>query len=314
MLTFILIISIVFCIFISICNTSNCGIQPKSKIAGGVESAIDSWPWMISLRAKDVPLHICGGTLIHRKYVLTAGHCTYLFLPWQYEVHIGLHYLNSTHHFISPVKTIYRHLNYVSTIDFNQTVYDFAVLELERDTEGKFPIICLPSLLNDLDIGIKSNTTTLGWGRTSPNTTDLSLRLQEVTLELLNSSSLECMKTDQGPLIINASLQLCAGRLEGGSGTCSGDSGGPLMSQSSKDNLWYLIGITSYAWDCGSPASPTVFLRYPVNNNDNNNNDNNDDDNNNNDNNDDDNNNNNSNNDDDDNNNNNNFKLQCNIK
>ncbi|CAF1072857.1 unnamed protein product [Adineta ricciae] len=236
-------------------------MQPKSRIAGGVESPIGSWPWMISLRAQGVPQHLCGGSLIHRRFVLTAGHCTYLFLPWQYQVHIGLHYLNDTDHFVSPVKKIYRHPNYTSTVDFSQTIYDFAVLELERDTEELFETICLPFLPENRNINDKMNTTTLGWGMTSSNATSLSLTLQEVTLELLNNSSPECTKTDQGPLIMDTSLQLCAGRLEGGYGTCGSDSGGPLMIQDPLDSRWYLIGITSYAWGCGLPRSPTVFLR-----------------------------------------------------
>ncbi|CAF2272498.1 unnamed protein product [Rotaria magnacalcarata] len=33
------------------------------------------------------------------------------------------------------------------------------------------------------------------------------------------------------------------------------------MVQCSTDNRWYIIGITSYAWGCGLPKSPTVFLR-----------------------------------------------------
>ncbi|CAF0777700.1 unnamed protein product [Adineta steineri] len=259
--SFVVSVLLAFSILVLISNASNCGIRSKSRIAGGDESAIGSWPWMISLRAKDFPQHLCGGSLIHRKYVLTAGHCTFLFLPSQYEVHIGLHYQNSTDHFISPVKTIYRHSNYTSTVEFSQTVYDFAVLELERDTEDKFNTICLPTLMENLNVASKINTTTLGWGRTSPNATSLSQTLQEVTLVLLNSSSKECIKTDQGPLIVNDSLQLCAGRLEGGFGTCGSDSGGPLMVQCPLDSRWYLIGITSYAWGCGLPASPTIFLR-----------------------------------------------------
>lgn len=33
------------------------------------------------------------------------------------------------------------------------------------------------------------------------------------------------------------------------------------MARSIHDNRWYLIGITSYAWNCALPSSPTIFLR-----------------------------------------------------
>ncbi|CAF2163791.1 unnamed protein product, partial [Rotaria magnacalcarata] len=205
---------------LKISRTANCGIRPHVKIAGGSESKIGSWPWMISLRATEYPQHLCGGVLIHQKYILTAGHCTYLFLPNQYEVHIGLHYQNDTNHFVSPVKKIYRHPAYISTVDFSQTVYDFAILELERQTDNQFTVICLPRLNENINLREKMNTTTLGWGITSSDATGLSNTLQEVTLQLLNGSSPECTQSPYGRLVVNESLQICAGRMEGGFGTC----------------------------------------------------------------------------------------------
>jgi len=60
---------------------------------------------------------------------------------------------------------------------------------------------------------------------------------------------------------INKDRNICAGgSSNGGTGTCSGDSGGPLQCQSS-DGKWYQIGITSWGDPCAHPSIPDVFTR-----------------------------------------------------
>lgn len=60
-------------------GTNTCGrpaiapIESNVKIVGGRMALAHSWPWMISLRINNS--HICGGTLIHKNWILTAAHC-----------------------------------------------------------------------------------------------------------------------------------------------------------------------------------------------------------------------------------------------
>ena len=54
---------------------------------------------------------------------------------------------------------------------------------------------------------------------------------------------------------INPLLQLCAGGT--GTGTCGGDSGGPLFCND--NGVWVLQGITSYGDAQCHPLSPSVF-------------------------------------------------------
>ncbi|XP_036189723.1 serine protease 44-like [Myotis myotis] len=51
-----------------------CGHQTM-RIVGGRPAAERQWPWQVSLQIKDE--HVCGGSLIANRWVLTAAHCIF---------------------------------------------------------------------------------------------------------------------------------------------------------------------------------------------------------------------------------------------
>ena len=54
---------------------SSCGDRPSSsaRIVGGHETVKNSIPWQAMLRTRYA--QFCGGSLIHKQWVLTAAHC-----------------------------------------------------------------------------------------------------------------------------------------------------------------------------------------------------------------------------------------------
>lgn len=60
-------------------HKKECGVQTaESKIVGGNLTDLDEFPWMALLEYKNVLDEVevkCSGTLINRRYILTAAHC-----------------------------------------------------------------------------------------------------------------------------------------------------------------------------------------------------------------------------------------------
>lgn len=70
-----------------------------------------------------------------------------------------------------------------------------------------------------------------------------------------------CANIFRKQLLSLSHRQLCAGGIHG-VGTCSGDSGGPLLAWDDRDKVWYLAGVVSFgAGKCGSAGIPDVFSR-----------------------------------------------------
>ena len=54
-----------------------CGLSPAMRVVGGEDATVGQFPWLVNLgySQRGVTKYKCGGTLIGRKYVLTAAHC-----------------------------------------------------------------------------------------------------------------------------------------------------------------------------------------------------------------------------------------------
>lgn len=225
--------------------------EPIPYITGGNATTIDQVPWQVRLVIAEQ--YLCGGSLLHQRWVLTAAHCVDGFTAPDVLVHAGLSRMSEmTRTNAISARRVIVHPAYDAE---GSMANDLALVELSAPTSVGATIALYRSAS-----GPQAGTPAVvsGWGDTfagSPSPDQL--RRAEVLVRAGPGES--CGQGAVGAAFV-PELMICA---SGGlsSGACSGDSGGPLAIDDA--GTWRLAGVVSYGrTDCpNSPTSPTVFTR-----------------------------------------------------
>ncbi|KAI4805256.1 hypothetical protein KUCAC02_009882, partial [Chaenocephalus aceratus] len=216
-----------------------CGSRPQynTRIVGGNISRPGQFPWQVSLHF--VSEHLCGGSIITSRWVLTAAHCVYGFAdPSMWAVHVGLteqpvHGAQS----LSVEQIIYHARYRPKGLD-----YDIALMKLATplDFNGFVEPICLPNHGEEFEEGTMCWIS--GWGATEDEG-ETSVVLRSAMVPLLSTKTCNQPEVYQGFI---SSWMLCAGYLEGGTDSC-------------QDSVWKLVGATSWGIGCAMRNKPGVY-------------------------------------------------------
>ncbi|XP_078118987.1 transmembrane protease serine 3 [Sander vitreus] len=229
-----------------------CGSRPQyhTRIVGGNISKPGQFPWQVSLHFNSE--HLCGGSIITSRWVLTAAHCVYGFaFPPMWAVLVGL----TEQPFHGAQSLAVEQIIYHARYRPNRLDYDIALMKLATPLafNGFVEPICLPNYGEEFEEGAVCWIS--GWGATEDEG-ETSVVLRSARVPLISTKTCNQPDVYQGFI---SSWMICAGYLEGGTDSCQGDSGGPLAYEDS--SVWKLVGATSWGNGCALRNKPGVYTR-----------------------------------------------------
>ncbi|CAB0037612.1 unnamed protein product [Trichogramma brassicae] len=237
-------IAILLC---SIVFYSGCDAKKLRIVDGARVNSIKDYPFQASLHY-GLFGHLCGASIINKRYLLTAGHCVHAYGdPDQLYVRAGTSYAKEGGT-IHRVAKVIRHPEYTVN-EYGNPMDDIALIKLEDPIvyDKKRRAIKLYKQNEKTRVGAMASLA--GWGVTMEFQTPF--QLQSVELPIIDSAVCDEAYRELGGL---PHKQICAGYLGvGGKDSCQGDSGGPLVIGKR------LAGIISWGLDCAQPDYPGAY-------------------------------------------------------
>ncbi|XP_076269101.1 serine protease 33-like isoform X2 [Rhynchophorus ferrugineus] len=195
------------------------------RIVNGTDANITEFPYMASLRSyytDTEEIHVCGGSIIARKWILTAGHCLSQNITSARVGHTDLDDFSTNHTFSVPALRTVLYPNYTEELN---AINDLALVELA--TPLNFSSTIKPVSLPQVNATTPFNSLAwiAGWGMINESTYEPSDILQKVQITVFSDAY--CLQTIGEDYSVGQNL--CAGNINNTKGHCSGDSGGPLV-------------------------------------------------------------------------------------
>jgi secreted trypsin-like serine protease len=233
----------------------------EQRIVGGQQAKPGDWPWQVGILIRTSEGgFLCGGSLIHPQWVLTAAHCVRSKTRQDHAPQSFTMFHGSHEKYGGQSRTA---ALIISKEDYRQdpTLNDIALIKLERPYDvSPAQIIKLQSRQLEHAFGQPGDCAVVtGWGRLQDAKVDANAPtakfLQQVDVPLVDSG--DCNQQYGGNI---TGGQLCAGYRQGTKDSCHGDSGGPLVVPGGPTG-WTQVGIVSYGKICAQANAYGVYTR-----------------------------------------------------
>ncbi|XP_066157604.1 phenoloxidase-activating factor 3-like isoform X1 [Euwallacea fornicatus] len=257
----------------------NCGfLNTNNRIINGEDAFLNEFPWMVLLQYSigNSLRFLCGGTIINKNYILTAGHCIadlgrkrlVRVRVGEYDLRsdIDCEVVNNTRKCNPPVQDVrveeaVIHPQYGEGLMGND-IGLIRVSTINFNAANAFPV-CLPlrdERKKDYNAGFIT-----GWGVTNTITGATANILQKVRLPVADFNT--CARTYLETRRIQLTQkQVCMGGISG-KDSCKGDSGGPMVVPTLNDNydaIYVQQGIVSFGPNfCANEQFPGVYTSVP---------------------------------------------------
>ena len=233
-----------------------------SRIVGGTTAPPNMAPWQVSLQRAAGGgrwRHVCGGSLIHPSWVLTAAHCLYdgdgtLRSPREMSVVHGTQSLSSGGE-RRRAERLVPHERYRGDRPASQG-NDIALIRLSSPfPASRAQTVQLQSRQLEEAFGFPGACSVVtGWGGVDARAVSPD-RLQAVDVPIVDNET--CADRYGGSITDG---QVCAGYRQGTMDSCQGDSGGPLVVPGGPTG-WTQIGVVSWGAGCARPGAYGVYTR-----------------------------------------------------
>mgnify|MGYP001144243487 FL=1 len=242
------------------------GAFPRSLI----DNSLRSYPWAVLIDKIGGDPITCTGSIIAKKWVVTAAHCVlnnqengYKSADRGTTLETNCYYLLGGSCRMARVKRHVPHPCYHPSYD--QDHDDIVLFELEEEIEGIEPI-----KVDGIDglppWKVGSTVTLAGFGVVDNNNFHRSSFLMSVDVPLATEQ--KCEETNPSALrhgYINFTHVICTGG-SAGKDSCAGDSGGPAVFKHEDEN--WLVGVLSigselplYSMNCGIQGRYGVYTQ-----------------------------------------------------
>ena len=248
------------------------GAPPAGAVVGGSPVPPGTFGYVADVRIGGS--FGCTGTLVSSQWVLTAGHCGSItgslstglapspaaWPPGAYDVRLGSVYADGRDAEDHAVTAVDVDTDYLVT---NGTGNDVTLLRLDRPSRIAPMQIVAPGERQTWRPGVLS--TIAGFGTTSESASNPPPQMMAARVPIVSDAT--CAQDYPGGLseagddgTFDAATMLCAGYPQGGTDTCEGDSGGPLLAPVASGAL-RLVGATSFGAGCARAGKPGVYAR-----------------------------------------------------